>query len=141
MKTQFTKPIKVKDVKRSWHLVDVKGMVLGYAATKIAMLLIGKNKPNFSSNLDCGDYVVVINSALIEVTGKKAKEKTYSNYSGYPGGRKVKAFWQVLKEKPIEPMRHAIWGMLPKNKLRDRLVTRLYIYPGLDHPYKDKFSK
>ena len=141
MKTQYTKAIKIKDVERTWHLVDVKGKVLGYAATDIAKLLLGKHKSNYSANLDCGDYVVVINSKYVEVTGKKAKEKMYGNYSGFPGGLKSKAFWQVLQEKPTEPIRHAVWGMIPKNKLRDRLVTRLYIYPEADHPYKDKFTK
>ena len=141
MKTQYTKAIKIKDIKRSWHLVDVKGKVLGYAGAEIAKLLLGKHKPNYCANLDCGDHVVVINSKYVEVTGKKAKEKRYGNYSGFPGGLKSKAFWQVLAEKPTEPIRHAVWGMIPTNKLRDRLVTRLYIYPEADHPYKDKFTK
>lgn len=141
MKTQYTQPTKAKEIERTWHLIDVKGKVLGYAATEIADTLIGKNKSYFASNLDCGDYVVVINSKLIEVTGKKEKEKMYSNYSGYPGGRKAKSLWQLRQEKPNEIIRHAIWGMLPKNKLRDRLVTRLYIYPTAEHPYQDKFTK
>ena len=141
MKTQYTQPTKAKEIERTWHLIDVKGKVLGYVASEIADALIGKNKPYFASNLDCGDYVVVINSALVEVTGKKEKEKMYSNYSGYPGGRKEKALWQLRKEKPNEIIHHAIWGMLPKNKLRDRLVTRLYIYPSTEHPYQDKFTK
>jgi len=141
MKTTFTKPTKIKEVARAWHLVDVKGKVLGYAATDIARKLTGKNKPNFSANLDCGDYVVVINSKSVEVTGKKEKEKVYTTYSGYPGGGKTKALWQLRAEKPNELIRHAVWGMLPKNKLRDRLVTRLYIYPNDEHPYKDKFTQ
>jgi len=134
-----TKPTKLSDIKRSWHLLDVKGQVLGRAATTVAAKLMGKGKPNFVRNLDCGDYVVVINAAHIKTTGRKEKKKMYGNYSGYPGGLKQKALWQVRQEKPTEPMRRAIWGMLPTNKLRDRLVTRLYIYPEKDHPYKDKF--
>lgn len=138
MKTQYTKATKIKDVQRSWHLVDLKGKVLGYAATEIAKKLLGKDKSNYVPNLDCGDYIVVINSKYIEVTGKKEKEKTYGHYSGYPGGLKVKALWQIRKEKPNEIIRHAVLGMLPKNKLRARLMTRLYIYPEAEHPFKDK---
>ena len=136
-----TKSTKVSEIKRDWHLIDVKGKILGRAATGVATMLMGKGKPNFVRNLDCGDYVVVINAAHVITTGRKEKEKLYGRYSGYPGGLKRKALWQVREEKPTEPMRHAIWGMLPTNKLRDRLVTRLYIYPGTDHPYKDKFVK
>lgn len=139
MKTQTTST-KVSDIKRNWVLVDVKGKTLGRIATEIATKLMGKSKTNFVRNEDCGDYVVVINAAHFVVTGRKDKEKLYGNYSGHPGGLKQKALWQVRKEKPTEPIRHAVWGMLPKNKLRARLVTRLWIYPGSDHPYKDKFT-
>lgn len=135
-----TKSTKVSDIKRSWHLIDVKGKILGRVATEIALTLMGKSKPNFVRNEDCGDHVVVVNAAHFVVTGRKDKEKLYGNYSGHPGGLKQKALWQVKKEKPTEPIRRAVWGMLPKNKLRARLVTRLWIYPESDHPYKDKFS-
>lgn len=137
---KVTDATKISEVERAWHIVDVKDQILGRAATGIALKLMGKGKPNFVRNLDCGDYVVVINAAHVEVTGKKLKEKMYGNYSGFPGGLKQKALWQVLKEKPTEPMRRAVTGMLPKNKLRDRLLTRLYIYPEDIHPYKDKFK-
>lgn len=136
-----TKATKISEIERNWHLVDVKGKVLGRVATEIAQKLIGKGKKNFVRNLDCGDNVVVINAAHFIVTGKKDKEKLYGNYSGYPGGFKQKALWQVRQEKPIEPIHHAVWGMLPKNKIRARLITRLYLYPEADHPYKDKFTK
>ncbi len=137
---QATKSVKVSEIKREWILVDVKGLVLGRAASDVAQKLIGKNKPNFVRNLDCGNYVVVVNAASVITTGRKEKKKLYSNYSGQPGGLKQKALWQVRIEKPTEPMRHAVLGMLPKNKLRDRLMTRLYIYPGTEHPYNDKFK-
>ena len=136
-----TPATKVSDLEHNWQLVDVKGKVLGRVATEIAQKLIGKSKKNYVRSLDCGDNVVVINAAHFVVTGKKDKEKLYSNFSGYPGGLKQKALWQVNQEKPTEPIRHAVWGMLPKNKLRDRLITRLFIYPEADHPYKDKFIK
>lgn len=136
-----TKPTKISEIERSWHLVDAKGQVLGRVATEIAQKLIGKGKKNFVRNLDCGDNVIVINAAHFIVTGRKEKQKLYGHFSGHPGGLKQKALWQVKQEKPTEPIRHAVWGMLPKNKLRARLVTRLYIFPEAEHPYKDKFSK
>lgn len=135
-----TKSTKISDIKRAWHLVDVNDAVLGRAATEIAHKLMGKAKPYFVRNLDCGDYVVVVNARHVAVTGKKEKQKMYGRYSGYPGGFKQKALWQVRSEKPTEVIRHAVMGMLPKNKLRDRLITRLYIYPEAEHPYKDKFQ-
>lgn len=139
MKNQ-TKSTTIDEIKRAWHLFDVKGKILGRIATEIAVTLMGKSKPYFVRNLDCGDSVVIINARHVKVTGKKEKEKMYGNYSGYPGGLKQKALWQVRKEKPTELIRKAVFGMLPKNKLRDRLVTRLYIYPDAEHPYKNKFK-
>ena len=136
-----TKSTKVSEIQRDWVLVDVKDKILGRAATEVALKLMGKNKTNFVRNEDCGNYVVVVNAAHVKTTGRKEKEKLYGNYSGYPGGLKQKALWQVRQEKPTEPMKRAIFGMLPKNKLRDRLVTRLYIYPESEHPYKNKFIK
>jgi large subunit ribosomal protein L13 len=135
-----TPATKLSEIERNWHVIDVKGKVLGRVASEIAQKLIGKGKKNFVRNLDCGDYVVVINAAHFIVTGRKEKQKLYGHFSGHPGGLKQKALWQVREEKPTEPVRHAVWGMLPKNKLRARLVTRLYIFPEAEHPYKDKFK-
>jgi len=134
-----TKSTKVSEISHEWHIFDAKGKVLGRLSTEIARVLMGKSKTNFVRHLDCGDNVVVINAKDFVVTGKKEEEKLYGNYSGYPGGLKQKALWQVREEKPTEPIRHAVYGMLPKNKLRDRLMTRLYIFATEDHPYKDKF--
>jgi large subunit ribosomal protein L13 len=136
-----TSSTKASDIQRSWHLFDAKEKVLGRFATEVALNLIGKSKPYFVRNLDCGDYVVVINAKYVAVTGKKEKKKLYGNYSGYPGGLKQKALWQLRAEKPTEIIHHAVWGMLPKNKLRDRLVTRLFIYPEADYPQAAKFTK
>jgi len=136
MRTQFTQATKKKEISRAWHLVDVKGKVLGHVATEIAVKLLGKNKPNYTPSLDCGDFVVVTNCKLVEVTGKKEKNKMYGNFSGYPGGLKEKALWQMRKEKPTEIIRHAVWGMLPKNKLRDRIITRLYLFADEKHTYQ-----
>ena len=135
-----TKPTKISDITRTWHLIDVKDKVLGRIATDIALSLMGKSKPYFVRNLDCGDFIVVVNAKYVATTGKKEKQKLYGNFSGFPGGLKQKALWQMRAEKPTEIIRHAVWGMLPKNKLRDRLITRLYIYPEAEHPYKDKIK-
>ena len=140
MKIQ-TKPTKLSDIKRAWYLVDVKDLILGRIAVDIAHKLMGKAKPYFVRNLDCGNFVVVINSKYIRVTGNKEKDKQYSNYSGYPGGLKKKPLWLVRENNPAEIIRSAVLGMLPKNKLRDRVKTRLYIYPEEDYPFKDKFTK
>lgn len=140
MKTSFTKSTKASEIVRSWHLVDVKDKVLGRVSTEIAHTLMGKRKPYFVKNLDCGDHVVVVNAKHVAVTGHKEKEKMYGRYSGYPAGLKEKALWQMKKEKPAEVIRHAVMGMLPKNKLRNRLITRLYVYPEESHPYGNKIK-
>ena len=139
--TKATQSTKSSEIQRSWVLIDVKGEILGRAATKVALALMGKAKKNFVRNMDCGDFVVVINAATLVTTGKKEEEKMYGNYSGHPGGLKEKALWQVRMEKPSEPLKRAVYGMLPKNKLRDRMVTRLFIYADEKHPYAGKISK
>lgn len=136
---QFTKPTKASDIKRQWFLVDAKGQILGRVATVIAQHLMGKNKPYFVRNLDCGDYVVVTNSTSITVTGNKAKQKIYDNYSGYPGGRKKFTFAEILLKNPNRIIYEAVAGMLPKNKLQDQMLKRLYIYKDQNHPYTSKF--
>lgn len=136
-----TKSTKAGDIKRAWHLVDAGNRVLGRVAVEIAHKLMGKSKPYFVRHLDCGDFVVVVNAAAVAVTGKKEKQKLYGNYSGYPGGLKQKALWQVRKEMPVRIIRQAVFGMLPKNALRDRMITRLYVYPKGEHPYEAKFAK
>ncbi len=135
-----TRSTTASQVQRAWHLFDAKDKVLGRLSTDVAHKLMGKAKPYFVRNLDCGDNVVVINAKSVVVTGKKEKQKMYGEYSGYPGGLKQKALWQLRVEKPTMIIRHAVWGMLPKNKLRDRLITRLYIYPAAAHPHVSKFA-
>lgn len=136
----FTKSTKLTDIKRNWHIIDVGGKILGRVSTQIAQLLIGKSKPYFVSNLDCGDYVVVINASKILVTGKKKDQKIYMKYSGYPSGLKRKTYKQVMIENPTRIIRESVSGMLPKNKLRDLMLKRFYIYANDQHPYKSKFS-
>jgi len=139
--TKQTKPVKEKEIERAWHLIDVKGEVLGRVAPMIASLLQGKNKANYVPYLDMGDYVVVINASQVVVTGKKEETKIYTRYSGYPGGLKVLKYKDLLNDKPEFIIKHAVSGMLPKNKFRDRRLKRLFVFQDNNHPYQDKFNK
>lgn len=116
---------KLSDIKHEKHEVDAKDQTLGRLATKIAGLLMGKSKTYYVPHLDCGDFVTVTNASIVKVTGKKEKEKLYTSYSGFPGGGKSKQLSVLRKTHPTEIIRHAVWGMLPNNKLRDRLILRL----------------
>jgi len=135
-----TKPTKAEDIKREWHLIDVKDQVLGRISTKIAGLLMGKSKPYFVSNLDCGDFVVIVNAKEVKTTGKKEEQKKYYRHSGYPGGFRVKTLKEARDEKPEMIITHAVSGMLPQNKLRDRMLKRLYVFAGSEHKYADKIK-
>lgn len=137
---KLTQPTKVSDIKRNWHIVDMQGKILGRTATGIAKLLMGKSKPYFTPHLDCGDYVVVVNTIKVKVTGKKGTQKMYQKYSGYPGGLKAKSFNQVMVEDPVRIIREAVSGMLPQNKLRASMLKRLYVYTDENHPYKNKLK-
>lgn len=134
------KTTREKDIKRDWYLVDVKGKILGRISTRIANLLMGKGKPYFVRNLDCGDYVVVTNAMEVKVTGKKELQKKYYRYSGYPGGFKSEALGDLRTRRPQDIIRHAVSGMLPQNKLKSKMLKRLLIYAGGDHPHNDKFK-
>lgn len=131
---------KAKDVKRDWHLVDVKDKVLGRITSQIAIYLMGKQKVSYSDHMDMGDYVVVINAGKVEVTGRKAKQKVYQGHSGYPGGFKEVKYSKYLKEAPEKIIMHAVSGMLPKNRLHKKRMARLKIFAGEEHAYKDKFK-
>lgn len=139
--TRQTKSVKAKDVKRNWHLVDVAGQVLGRVSPGIARLLQGKNKTDYVPYLDVGDYVVVVNSKKVIVTGKKDETKIYTSYSGYPGGLKVKTFSSLMEKNSSHIIKHAVSGMLPKNKFREDRLNRLFIFPDENHQYKNKFIK
>ena len=140
MLANMTQPTKASEIKRAWHLVDVKGKILGRAATEIALLLMGKGKPYFAKNLDCGDNVVIINAQEVAVTGKKETDKVYTRYSGYPGGLRKITIKELRTQKPGEIVRHAVAGMLPKNKLRASMLKRLFISRGNEHKFSDKFT-
>lgn len=125
-----------KDIDRKYYLLDADGKILGRLATQVALLLSGKRKVNYTSNLDNGDFVVIVNAEKIKTTGLKLKQKIYKNYSGFPSGQKIKTLETMLKKKPTEVIRHAVKGMLPKNKLGSRMITRLKVYAGPGHPHQ-----
>jgi large subunit ribosomal protein L13 len=133
MKTYMARDV---DIKKKWHIVDADGKTVGRLATKVAMTLMGKDKPQFTAHADSGDFVIVVNAEKVHFTGKKWNQKTYYRHSGYPGGLKSITAENLLKMKPEEIIRKAVWGMLPKNKWQDRLIKRLKIYTGNAHPHK-----
>ncbi len=137
----ITTATKVSDIKRSWHFVDVKGKVLGRISTDIAKLLMGKNEAYFVRNLDCGNFVVVVNAKDIKVTGNKEEQKNYYRHSGYPGGFRQETLQELRVRKPEEIVIRAVKGMLPQNKLRDKMLKRLFVFAGEEHKYADKFGK
>lgn len=132
MKTLTPTPDQIQ---RDWYVIDAEGQTLGRIATKIASILRGKNKPYFATNLDCGDFVVVINAEKVGVTGTKAESKVYQNYSGYPGGLREVSFKKMLDSKPEEIIRSAVKGMLPKNTLGRQMFKKLKVYVGNEHPH------
>ncbi len=136
-----TRPTTAAEIKREWHLIDVKGQILGRTATDIAKLLMGKSKAYFAKNMDCGDYVVIINAKDVKVTGKKELDKVYTRYSGYPGGLRKIRLEEMRAQRPEEIVRHAVSGMLPKNRLRASMLKRLFVFKGEEHKYQDKLEK
>lgn len=136
-----TRATKASEVKRSRHLLDAKGQILGRLASQAAQLLMGKDKPNYVPYLDMGDYVVVINAKEIKVTGKKEEQKVYTRYSGYPGGLRKETLKELRKRRPEEIVRHAVKGMLPRGKLGRKMITKLYVYPGPEHPHQAELGK
>jgi large subunit ribosomal protein L13 len=120
---------------RQWFVVDAQDMVLGRMASEIAKVLRGKNKPIYTPNTDAGDFVIVINARGIRLTGKKLEKKIYYRHTDYPGGIRERSAAKMLAEKPEDMIRLAVKGMLPKNRLSRRLVTKLKVYAGSEHPH------
>jgi large subunit ribosomal protein L13 len=132
MKTYVAKP---EDFSRGWYVVDAADQVLGRLATQVAMRLRGKHKPVFTPHLDTGDFIVVINADKVKLTGRKLDQKMYWRHSGYPGGIKGTTARRLLDEKPEEVIRKAVRGMLPKNRLGRKLLKKLKVYAGPEHPH------
>lgn len=133
---KITRFIKPEDANQKWYVVDAKDQVLGRLATRIARTIRGKDKTSFTTNMDTGDFVVVINADKIRMTGKRENLKTYFTYSGYPGGAKFKSFTEVINKNPDRIIHHAVRGMLPKTKLGNKLIKKLKVYAGEGHPHK-----
>lgn len=126
---------KVDLQQRKWHVIDADGAVLGRLAVQVADVLRGKNKPVYTPHLDAGDFVVVINADKVVVTGKKETDKEYMTYSGWKGGEKYRSVAQIRAKHPEKLIHHAVKGMIPKNRLGRRLLTKLKVYKGKDHPH------
>jgi large subunit ribosomal protein L13 len=126
---------KEADIQRQWFIVDAAGQSLGRLATKVAAVLRGKHKPIFTPGLDTGDFVIVINAAQVTVTGNKLTEKFYYRYSGYPGGMTAISLRDQLAKHPDRVVEHAVWGMLPHNRLGRAMLKKLKVYGGAEHPH------
>ena len=136
-----TSVLKGNQVNRNWHLIDLSNQTLGRICTQIASILMGKDKTTFSYHRDDGDYVVAINAADIRVTGSDLKDKIYRRHTHWPGGLKELTLNEKNKKDPRLVIKSGVYGMLPKNKLRDRRMTRLKIFTDSNHPYADKLTK
>ncbi len=128
-------------VEKQWHLVDAEGETLGRMASRVARILRGKHKPDFTPHVDCGDHVIVINADKIQLTGNKWDQKEYIRYTGYPGGQRKKTAGQVMAKKPTFMVEKAIRGMLPKNKLGRKMFRNLHVYQDNKHPHEAQQPK
>lgn len=126
---------KPQEVERKWYLIDADGEILGRLATKIANILRGKNKPEFTPNIDTGDFVIVINADKVQVTGKKETDKIYYHHTGYQGHLKSASFKELMEKNPAEVIEKAVKGMLPHNTLGDEQFQKLKVYVGSEHPH------
>ena len=130
MKSYMAKP---ENVERKWYVVDASGIALGRVASQVAMILRGKNKPTFTPNVDTGDYVIVINCDKVVLTGKKAEKKFYRYHTGYVGGLKEVRYDKLMATKPEFVVKHAVKGMLPKNSIGRKMLSKLFVYAGAEH--------
>ncbi|HSL89863.1 MAG TPA: 50S ribosomal protein L13 [Ignavibacteriaceae bacterium] len=132
---KLTKFIRTEDADRKWYLVDAKDQILGRLASQVARIIRGKNKAIFTPNMDTGDFVVVVNADKVKVTGKRETLKQYIRHSGYPGGQKITNIQDMLVKKPEFIVENAVKGMLPKNRLGKKLIKKLKVYVGENHPH------
>ena len=132
---------KKDEIEKTWWVINADGKILGRLATRVAVLLRGKNKPQFSNFLDTGDFVIVINAEKVTVTGRKLAKKEYYSHSQYPGGLKTEVLENLLARKPEEAIKRAVWGMIPKNKLGRSVYKKLKVYRGPTHPHEAQNPK
>ncbi len=131
-----TYSVKQADITRSWWLVDADGIALGRLAAELAKILKGKNKPIYTTHMDVGDNVIVINASKVMLTGNKLQKKIYYRHSGYPGGLKETPYEVLMRDKPDLVVEKAVRGMLPKNRLGRAMIKKLHVYAGPDHPHQ-----
>ncbi|MFO7692932.1 MAG: 50S ribosomal protein L13 [Vicinamibacterales bacterium] len=130
-----THPANLKTLERQWHVIDADGLVLGRVATRAARLLMGKHRPTYTTFLDTGDHVVIVNASRVKLTGRKEEQKIYRRHSGYEGGLREERAKDVRARRPIRLVEEAVRGMLPKTTLGDAMYRKLKVYAGPDHPH------
>ncbi len=131
-----TLSIKSKEIQRDWFVVDASGQTLGRLSSKVAQIIRGKHKPNYTPNLDMGDFVIVLNASEVKVTGNKSEDKMYWRHTGYPGGQKTISFKEQIEKFPDRVIMNSVKGMLPHNKLGSKLLKHLKVYSGSEHPHQ-----
>lgn len=136
MKTYIANKTNTDASKKKWFIVDAEGKILGRLASRVASVIRGKHSPTYTLNFDTGDHVVVVNAEKIKVTGRKLKQKQYLRFSGYPAGLKKTSLEFMLKTKPADVIKIAVRKMLPANPLSRRMLKKLRVFAGKDHPYK-----
>ncbi|MCK9624860.1 MAG: 50S ribosomal protein L13 [Bacteroidales bacterium] len=143
MDTQSYKTVSANDstVTKEWLVIDATDQVLGRLASRVAVLLRGKNKVNFTPHVDCGDNIIILNANKVRFTGKKLTDKVYVRHTGYPGGQRFSTPKELLARKPLAVVQHAVKGMLPKNRLGAELFRNLYVYEGSEHPHEAQKPK
>ena len=126
---------------KKWQVIDAQGQVVGRLATRVARILMGKNDPQYTSHVDTGNGVIIINAAGVRMTGNKPKQKIYKNFSGFPSGQRERTFERVMKEDPTYVFMHAVKGMLPKSRMGKKMITHLLVYSGEQHPHQAQKPK
>ena len=143
MNTQSYKTVSATPatVNKEWVVIDATDLALGRLASRVALILRGKNKPCFTPHIDCGDNVIILNADKVKLSGKKMTDKVYVRYTGHPGGQRFSTPKEILAKKPTELVRMAVKGMLPKNRLGSKLLNNLYLYQGSEHPHEAQKPK
>jgi large subunit ribosomal protein L13 len=136
-----TKSANKATVNKQWYVVDATNEVLGRLSSKVAKILRGKNKPDFTPHVDCGDNIIIINAEKVRLTGSKMADKEYVRYTGYPGGQRIELAEEILKKDPTRLIETAVKGMIPKNKLSNAIIKNLHIYVGAEHPHQAQQPK
>jgi large subunit ribosomal protein L13 len=136
-----TKSANKATVNKQWYVVDATNEVLGRLSSKVAKILRGKNKPDFTPHVDCGDNIVIINAEKIRLTGSKMSDKEYVRYTGYPGGQRIQLAEDIYRKDPSRLIEIAVKGMIPKNKLGNAIIKNLHIYVGAEHPHQAQQPK